>query len=59
MAALVALARADTVPAWDPTNRTLVAANVVGTMPWTDRLPGPRSPQSTRGTSEHVPRPAA
>jgi hypothetical protein len=42
MAALVALARADTVLVWDPTNRTLVAANVVGTMPWTERLPGPR-----------------
>jgi hypothetical protein len=37
MAALVALAKADTVLAWDPTNRTLVAANVVGTMPWTER----------------------
>jgi hypothetical protein len=42
MAALVVLARADTVRVWDPTSRTLVAANVVGTMPWTDRLPGPR-----------------
>jgi hypothetical protein len=41
MAALVALARADTVLAWDPTNRTLIAANIVGTMPWTERLPGP------------------
>jgi hypothetical protein len=39
MAALVALARADTVLAWDPTNRTLIAANVVGMMPWTERLP--------------------
>ena len=37
MAALVALAKADTVLAWDPTNRTLVAANLVGTMPWTER----------------------
>jgi hypothetical protein len=37
MVALVALAKADTVLAWDPTNRTLVAANLVGTMPWTDR----------------------
>ena len=35
MAALVALAQADTVLAWDPTNRTLIAANLVGTMPWT------------------------
>jgi hypothetical protein len=33
--ALVALARAETVLAWDPTNRTLIAANIVGSMPWT------------------------
>jgi hypothetical protein len=37
MAALVALAKADTVLAWDPTNRTLVAVNLIGTMPWTER----------------------
>ena len=35
MTALVALAQADTVLAWDPTNRTLIAANIIGTMPWT------------------------
>ena len=35
MTALVALARADTVLAWDPTDRTLIVANIVGTMPWT------------------------
>jgi hypothetical protein len=35
MVALIALAGADTVLLWDPTNRTLIAANVVGTMPWT------------------------
>lgn len=35
MAALVALSQAETVLAWDPTNRTLIAANVVGTMAWT------------------------
>ncbi len=35
MTALVALAQADTVTAWDPTNRTLIIANIVGTMPWT------------------------
>ncbi len=35
MTALVALAQADTVMAWDPTNRTLIIANIVGTMPWT------------------------
>jgi hypothetical protein len=37
LVALVALAKADTVLAWDPTNRTLVAANLIGTMPWTER----------------------
>jgi hypothetical protein len=36
MTALIALSQADTVLAWDPTNRTLIAANVVGTMPWTE-----------------------
>jgi hypothetical protein len=35
MTALVALARADTVLAWDPTNQTLIVANIVGSMPWT------------------------
>ncbi len=35
MAALVALAKADTVMAWDPVNRSLIVANIVGTMPWT------------------------
>jgi hypothetical protein len=35
MTALVALARADTVMAWDPMNRSLIVANIVGTMPWT------------------------
>jgi hypothetical protein len=35
MAALVALSQADTVLAWDSTNRTLIAANIVGTMAWT------------------------
>jgi hypothetical protein len=35
MSALVALSQADTVLAWDPTNRTLIAANIIGTMPWT------------------------
>jgi hypothetical protein len=38
MTALVALTQADTVLLWDPTNRTLIAANLVGTMPWTERL---------------------
>jgi hypothetical protein len=35
MTALVALAKADTVLAWDPTNRSLIVANIVGAMPWT------------------------
>ncbi len=38
MAALVALAQADTVLLWDPPVRTLIVANVVGTMPWTERM---------------------
>ncbi|HZC72645.1 MAG TPA: hypothetical protein VE442_18250 [Jatrophihabitans sp.] len=35
MTALAALAGADTALAWDPGNRTLIVANLVGTMPWT------------------------
>ena len=35
MTALVALAKADTVMAWDPLNRSLIVANIVPTMPWT------------------------
>ena len=35
MTALVALAKADTVMAWDPLNKSLIIANIVGTMPWT------------------------
>jgi hypothetical protein len=31
MTALVALTQADTVLLWDPTNRTLITANLVGT----------------------------
>jgi hypothetical protein len=31
MTALLALARADTILLWDPADRTLIAANVVGT----------------------------
>ena len=37
MTALVALTQAETVLAWDPSNRTLIAANLVGRMPWTER----------------------
>ncbi|HEY7633653.1 MAG TPA: hypothetical protein VH817_23325 [Thermoleophilaceae bacterium] len=36
MSALVALAASDTVLVWDPVNRTLIAANVRGRMPWTE-----------------------
>jgi hypothetical protein len=35
MTALVALTQANAVLLWDPANRTLIAANLVGTMPWT------------------------
>jgi hypothetical protein len=35
MTALAALAQANTTLAWDPTNRTLIVANIIGTMPWT------------------------
>ena len=37
IAAVVALAEAGTVMVCDPPNRTLIAANVVGQMPWTVR----------------------
>lgn len=37
MTALVALMHANTVLVWDPTDRTLIAANLVGRMPWTER----------------------
>jgi hypothetical protein len=36
---VLALAQADAVLAWDPTNRTLIAANIVGVMPWTKTAP--------------------
>jgi hypothetical protein len=38
LTAIVTMARADTVLAWDPTNATLIAANIVGQMPWTSDL---------------------
>lgn len=34
--ALVALAQAETVLVWDPADRTLIAANLRGVMPWTE-----------------------
>lgn len=39
MIALVTLAVADTVLVWDPEGRTLIAANLRGTMPWTEDAP--------------------
>lgn len=36
MTALVALTRGDTVLLWDPSGRTLIVANIVGKMPWTE-----------------------
>ena len=39
MTVLIALTQADTVLAWDPTDHTLVVANLVGTMPWTEHQP--------------------
>jgi hypothetical protein len=38
--ALVALSQADTVLLWDPDGRTLIAANVVGRMTWTEEREG-------------------
>ena len=35
MTARVGLAKADTVMAWAPLNRSLIIANMFGTMPWT------------------------
>jgi hypothetical protein len=35
MTALIALTQADTVLLWDPAGQTLIAANIVGMMPWT------------------------
>jgi hypothetical protein len=53
MTALIALAQADSVLVWDPDNRTVIAANLRGTMRWTERLdelePDPkRSPKSAQ-----------
>jgi hypothetical protein len=36
VAALVAIATADTVLLWDPEGPSVIAANIVGRMPWTD-----------------------
>lgn len=42
MTALIALTQANTVLLWDPSNRTLIAANIIGKMAWTEHIqPGP------------------
>jgi len=37
LTALVTLARADTVLVWDPSDTTLIVANIVGEVPWTNQ----------------------
>jgi hypothetical protein len=41
MSALIALTQAPTTLLWDPADDTLIAANIVGRMPWTDELENP------------------
>jgi hypothetical protein len=36
--ALIALTQANAVLLWDPADRTLIAANIVGRMPWTESM---------------------
>jgi hypothetical protein len=43
MCALIALSQAPTTLLWDPADDTLIAANIVGRMPWTDNLEQPPS----------------
>lgn len=38
MTALVALTQGETVLLWDPADRTLIVANIVGKMPWTEGI---------------------
>lgn len=38
MTALVALTQGETVLLWDPSDRTLIVANIVGKMPWTEGM---------------------
>ena len=38
MTALIALTQADSVLLWDPADHTLIAANIIGTMPWTEAV---------------------
>jgi predicted nucleic acid-binding Zn ribbon protein len=48
LVALLGLVQADTVLLWDPSNRTLIAANVVGRMPWTEHIHPDAAAQSGR-----------
>jgi hypothetical protein len=41
MCALVALTEAPTTLLWDPADDTLIVANIVGRMPWTDKRQQP------------------
>jgi len=41
MCALIALTQAPTTLLWDPADDTLIVANIVGRMPWTDELEQP------------------
>jgi hypothetical protein len=41
MCALIALTQAPALLLWDPAADTLIAANLVGRMPWTDRFEPP------------------
>lgn len=41
MCALIALTRAPTTLLWDPADDTLIVANIVGRMPWTDKFEQP------------------
>jgi hypothetical protein len=46
MPALLALARTEAILLWDPTNRTLIAANLVGT--WLEETPTGVAPTAAR-----------
>jgi hypothetical protein len=41
MCALIALTQAPATLLWDPADDTLIVANIVGRMPWTDKLEQP------------------
>jgi hypothetical protein len=48
LTALLALARADTILLWDPANRTLIAANIIGT--WLQETEAGVVPASSRAS---------